>query len=60
MAITTGSFAELSDELSSKVGANVIVDAEVSGSSASKTGTSTSRTVTLTVLTGGLDVEQIV
>ncbi|MGX9571609.1 hypothetical protein [Mesorhizobium sp. f-mel] len=54
--ITFGSSKEFQEELASKVGGNAIVTAEISGSMTSGSGSSTSRTITLAYLTGGLSI----
>lgn len=56
VTFTAGNSTQVQSQLASKVGENAILVAEISASDASGSGASTSRTITLAYLTGGLDI----
>ncbi|MFC9964567.1 hypothetical protein ACFVH4_10025 [Nocardia ignorata] len=56
ISITAGTSTEMQAEIASKVGGKAILEAEISGSHSSGSGESTERTITMTYLTGGLDI----
>lgn len=56
--ITAEDSSDLETQLAAKVGGSAVLTAEVSAADTTKTGTKHSRSVTLSYLTGGLDITQ--